>query len=68
MTDDGEIVPVGSVWKRDIKRGDREGESMLSLSLDDPSFSEPLNLAAFKAEEADTLDVVWNRPRQKDAA
>ena len=41
---------------------------MLSLSLDDPSFSEPLNLAAFKAEEADTLDVVWNRPRQKDAA
>lgn len=56
--DGGELIPIGSAWKKTM----RDGGKMLSFTLDDPSFSAPLNFAAF--EDGEAFRVVWNRPRQ----
>lgn len=57
-------VQIGRAWERAIDRGERAGEKMLSLTLDDPSFDKPLNLAAFPNADGG-FDVAWRRPRQR---
>lgn len=60
----GDLIPVGSAWKKESDRG-REVVRFLSITLDDPSFPAPLNLAAFPEDHDPTqFRVVWNRPRQ----
>lgn len=66
--DAGDLIPIGSAWKKTANRG-REVTNFLSITLDDPSFAAPLNVAAFPDDAGDTFRVVWNRPRQmRDAA
>ena len=45
----------------------REGEQFLSLTLTDPSFGKPLNVAAFKTDIEGAWDIVF-RHRQEKAA
>lgn len=62
----GEPAPIGSAWK---KTAERNGTRFLSITVDDPSFPAPLNLAAFE-RDGGGFEIVWNRPRQqgRDAA
>lgn len=62
--DAGDLIPIGSAWKKESDRG-REVVRFLSITLDDPSFAAPLNVAAFP-EDHDPAQwrIVWNRPRQ----
>jgi uncharacterized protein (DUF736 family) len=55
---------LGAAWKRKSERG----QEFLSVSLDDPSFSGPLNCAMFMNEGGADATLVWNRPRAKAAA
>ena len=45
------------------------GQVYLSLKLDDPSFTAPLSLAAYEdRDDADHLNIVWNRPKPRPQA
>lgn len=61
--DGGDLVPLGSAWKKTTSRG-AAVVNFLSITLDDPSFPAPLNVAAFPDEAGDTWRIVWTRPRQ----
>jgi uncharacterized protein (DUF736 family) len=59
-------VKVGAAWE---KKTTKTGEIFYSLTIDDVSFSEPLNVTAFKAKEGfGVYEIVWQRPRQQKAA
>ena len=62
---DGEEMEVGSAWSKTINRGPNNGETFLSVTLDDPSFAHPLNFAVFK--EGEIAMATWRR-RQEQAA
>ncbi len=63
----GREVQVGSAWTKTITSAQRYGEQFLSLTLDDPSFSHPLNVAAFKVENSDEWDVTWRRRQDRSS-
>ena len=52
-------VEVGAAWKRRSERG----QDFLSVSIDDPAFSGPLNAAMFPGETEETAVLVWNRKK-----
>lgn len=54
-------VNLGAAWEK----SDKNGGKYLSLTLDDPSFEAPLNLAAFK-RDGDKFDLIWNRPTKAE--
>jgi len=56
-------VEFGAAWKRTSERG----QEFLSVSLDDPSFSAPINAALFPDEGGKTAKLVWNRAKPKPA-
>lgn len=58
---DGELVRIGAAWTKAVTAAGREGEEYLSITLDDPSFPAPLNIAAFKSEEPGVWNVTWRR-------
>jgi len=55
-------IEIGAAWKRSIKKGDHQGQSMFSIFMDDPSFPAPLSLGAFPNGNPNQYDVVWSRP------
>jgi uncharacterized protein (DUF736 family) len=57
-------VEFGAAWKRTSERG----QEFLSVSLDDPSFSAPINAALFPDEGGKTAKLVWNRAKPNTAA
>lgn len=60
-------VEIGAAWEKPLQ----SGELFYSLTMDDPSFPQPLNVAAFPSSEpgeAGVYNIRWNRPRQQDAA
>lgn len=63
--DHGAEVKVGAVWEKNTKE---TGEIFYSLTFDDASFSKPIYVSAFKGKEPHTFDLVWQRPKQKQAA
>ena len=64
----GKPVQVGSVWRKQLTRGPRAGEEFFSLTLDDPGFAAPLNVAAFKAERPDEWEITWRRRQDRQPA
>lgn len=60
-TNHGELVRIGAAWTKAVTAAGREGEEFLSITLDDPSFPAPLNIAAFKDQEPGTWNVTWRR-------
>lgn len=60
-------VKVGAAWVKRAERGRNAGQEFLTLTVDDPSFPAPLNMTAFPSGEAGEWEVVWRRPRQRDA-
>lgn len=51
---------VGAAWAQKTEEGER---SYLSVSLDDPSFHEPIKAALFEADDK-SFNLVWNRQRK----
>ena len=46
---------------------ERTGQGYLTLKFDDPTFAAPVYVAAFQnRDDANTLDLVWSRPREQD--
>lgn len=64
---DGDMVEIGAAWQRQVQaRGANNGRRFLSITLDDPSFPAPLNVAAFEPDsEGLPWPITWNRPRQQ---
>lgn len=59
----GSEVQIGSAWMK-VTPGDAGEEvTFLSVTLDDPSFDRPLNIAAFQSSEVGRWDVSWRRRR-----
>ncbi len=66
MSKSGSLVKVGAAWEKTIQA---TGEIFYSLTVDDVSFSEPLNVTAFKNKDAyGVFDIVWRRPRLEKVA
>lgn len=60
-------VEIGAAWEKNT----RDGLVFYSMTMDDPSFPQQLNIAAFPSKEAGAagvFDIRWNRPRQQEAA
>lgn len=54
---------VGAAWNRS---GERAGD-YLSVTLDDPTFTQPLRAALFQSEvDAKVWNLMWNRPSKRD--
>lgn len=64
---DGTNIPFGAAWLRVSKAASHEGEEFFSLTLDDPSFSKPLNLAAFSSGKADEFEITFRRRSERAA-
>lgn len=60
-------VPVGAAWLKTITTSEKFGEEFLSIMIDDPSFPQPLNVAAFKDAEGDTWTITFRRRQAKPA-
>lgn len=54
-------VELGAAWKRTSEKG----LEFISVSLDAPLLSAPLNAALFAAEGGKAASLVWNRPKPK---
>jgi uncharacterized protein (DUF736 family) len=63
----GDLVEIGAAWQRQVQaRGANNGRRFLSITLDDPSFPAPLNVAAFEPDsEGLPWLITWTRPRQQ---
>ena len=63
----GDMVEIGAAWQRQVQaHGANKGRRFLSITLDDPSFPAPLNVAAFAPDEGGLPWLItWNRPRQQ---
>lgn len=64
---DGTEVGIGKAWDNTAKSGPNFGGKFISMTMDDPSFPMPLNVALFQVGETDEYDVVWTRPKEKAA-
>jgi len=53
-------INVGAAWLQRIKQGNREGEEFLSVTIDAPSFAQPLSFAVFQEDE-DLWIATWRR-------
>lgn len=58
---EGREVPVGGAWLKTMTKPDKFGEEFLSITIDDPSLPQPLNVAAFMAAEGDGWTVMFRR-------
>jgi uncharacterized protein (DUF736 family) len=56
-------LEVGAAWNRS---GEKAGD-YLSITLDDPSFTQPLRAALFQSEgDAKVWNLMWSRPSKRD--
>lgn len=56
-------VELGAAWKRTSEAG----REFLSVSLDDPALSRPLNAALMPAEDGAGAILIWSRPAKRSA-
>jgi uncharacterized protein (DUF736 family) len=55
-------VEIGAGWKR---KGDKVGD-YVSLTIDDPSFAQPLRANLFPAtSDGKTFHLIWSRPARR---
>ena len=58
-----EDLEVGAAWSRS---GERAGD-YLSISIDDPTLTQPLRAALFQSEaDAKVWNLMWSRPSKRD--
>jgi uncharacterized protein (DUF736 family) len=59
------LVEIGAAWRKQKKDG--SGNSFLSITIDDPSFERPINVAAFTDGSDDTYQITWRRQSDRNA-
>lgn len=64
---DGAEVELGAAWKKTMTNPDKFGEEFLSLTIDDPSLPQSLNVAAFKEPDGETWLITFRRRQAKSA-
>lgn len=62
---DGTEVEIGAAWKKTMTNPDKFGEEFLSLTIDDPSLPQSLNVAAFKEPDGETWLITFRRRQAK---
>ena len=62
---DGTEAEVGGAWKKTMTSPDKFGEEFLSLTIDDPSLKQSLNVAAFKEPNGETWLITFRRRQSK---
>jgi uncharacterized protein (DUF736 family) len=63
----GVMVKVGGAWIKSMVRGANAGDEFITLTIDDPSLRQSLNVAAFKNAETDNWDIIFRRRQEKAA-
>jgi uncharacterized protein (DUF736 family) len=63
----GVRVEVGAAWVKTMVRGANAGDEFLTLTLDDPSMKQALNVAAFKNSTTGNWDITFRRRQEKAA-
>tara|TARA_B100000780_G_scaffold262761_1_gene216159 strand:- start:859 stop:1227 length:369 start_codon:yes stop_codon:yes gene_type:complete len=67
----GGDIQIGAAWRKTKDKIGAPPVHFISLSMDDPSFPNPLNVAAFKADDG-RYEITWRRRQaqqnQNDAA
>lgn len=58
---------IGAAWKYEIKRGEKAGQHMFSIALDDPSFERAFNISAFPSNDG-SWEIAWSRPKAPSIA
>jgi uncharacterized protein (DUF736 family) len=53
-------IKIGAAWLKQPNKPDSKISEFLSLTLDDPSFPHPLNVAAFPKEKGE-WEISWRR-------
>jgi uncharacterized protein (DUF736 family) len=61
----GHLVPIGVAWLKKPKRYGSDQSDFLSITFDDPSFIEPLNVAAFIQDDGKNWNVTWRRRQER---
>ena len=56
----GSEIPIGGAWQKQKMQVSGGTLEFLSISIDDPSLPNPLNVAAFKQDESN-YDITWRR-------
>lgn len=56
----GQETEVGAAWKKSKRKTDGTDFEFLSITIDDPSFPEKLNVVAFKNNQG-SWDITWRR-------
>ena len=59
----GDLIAIGGAWKKEVGGGRNKGDRFLSITMDDPGFPAPLNVAAFPGADGLPWTIVWTRPR-----
>lgn len=67
-TKSGAWVQIGGAWLKTMQRGDRQGESFFSITLDDPGLPHSLNVAAFRKPEGNGFAITWRRRQAESPA
>ncbi|WP_411820227.1 DUF736 domain-containing protein [Hyphococcus formosus] len=62
---DNAEIEIGAAWTKTMSNPDRFGEEFLSISIDDPSLPQALNVAAFKEENSETYAITFRRRMAK---
>jgi len=44
----GDFIKVGAAWENPINKGPNAGKTMLSATIDDPSFEKPIHISFFE--------------------
>tara|TARA_R110000787_G_scaffold22424_7_gene65178 strand:+ start:2640 stop:2993 length:354 start_codon:yes stop_codon:yes gene_type:complete len=60
VPDDAAKIEVGAAWTQRIKRGPREGEEFLSVTIDDPAWENSFSFSIFQEDET-TWIATWRR-------
>ncbi len=54
-------VELGAAWQKRSEQNDRD---YLSVKLDDPSFSAPINATLTEVDGGDGYQLIWSRPNR----
>lgn len=64
----GDLAPAGAAWTKTMTHPDKFGQEFLTISIDDPSFPHPLNVAAFPTEQDGEFSATWRRRQDRSGA
>lgn len=60
-------VEIGAAWEKVTRDSTNEEMRFLSINLDDPSFANPINVAAFPTRNPGEYAITWRRRQDRNA-